>query len=302
MKRISTLLLATLLFVAAAAGQKPKLSPDLASLVAAERAFARTSVKKGIRESFLAFFANEGINFQPHPVKTREAILKRPAPARRPPVTLNWEPVYADVSQAGDLGYTTGPYVLTDQSPQKNPPHYGFYFSVWKKQKDGTWKVVIDAGIDTPDHSQRKFGLEMAPGPRQTLGIAVDPNYDEADHLMNLDKKFLQAANSGGLIPAFLDFLGDDRRLHRNGNLPLTDSDAIRSFLLLNPVEMSWQPMYADVARSRDLGYTYGSYELKYPRTNEVEKGYYVRVWKRNGNGVWKIALDTLTTIPAETN
>ena len=128
MKRISTLLLATLLLVSAAAGQQPKLSPNLASLVAAERAFARTSVEKGIRDSFLAFFADDGINFQPHPVKTREAILKRPAPAKRPPVTLNWEPAYADVSQAGDLGYTTGPYVLTDQSPQPSPPRYGFYF------------------------------------------------------------------------------------------------------------------------------------------------------------------------------
>src|SRR6185503_1875363 len=137
MNRVFSVILMAFAFLTSAVGQKTKPSPALASLVAAERAFARTSVEKGIRESFLEFFAEDGINFQPHPVKTREAILKRPAPATRPPVVLNWEPAYADISRAGDLGYTTGPYVLTDNSPQKRPPHYGFYFSVWKKQSDG---------------------------------------------------------------------------------------------------------------------------------------------------------------------
>jgi ketosteroid isomerase-like protein len=281
--------------------QKPKPSAALDSLVAAERAFARTSVQKGIRESFLEFFAEDGVNFQPHPVKTRAAILKRPAPPTRPPVVLNWEPAYADISSAGDLGYTTGPYVLTDNSPQKHPPHYGFYFSVWKKQSDGNWKVVIDAGIDTPDQSRRKFPLEAAPvSGRQMKRVAVDRNYDASSHLKNLDKEFLAAANSAGLIPTFLEYLGDYPRLHRDGHFPFTDCDAIRSFLLLHPVKMSWQPMYSDVARSGDLGYTYGSYELRDAKTDKVENGYYVRVWKRNRDGVWKIALDTLSPLPPE--
>lgn len=300
MKKVYPVILLLLAFLSSSVGQKPKLSPALASLVAAERAFARTSVKKGIRESFLEFFAEDGINFQPHPVKTREAILKRPAPAKRPPVVLNWEPAYADISTAGDLGYTTGPYVLTDHSPQKNPPHYGFYFSIWKKQRDGNWKVVMDAGIDTPDHSQRKFPLETSQSPRVLKRVTANPNADEPAQLMSLDQEFLQATISAGLIPTYLDYLGDYPRLHRDGNFPLTDCDGIRTFLLLNPVEMSWQPMYADVARSKDLGYTYGSYELKHAKTAIVEKGYYVRVWRRNRNGAWKIALDTLSPLPPE--
>jgi ketosteroid isomerase-like protein len=301
MKRVSFVILVILASVSSAVCQKTKPSAALDSLVAAERAFARTSVQKGIRESFLEFFAEDGVNFQPHPVKTREAILKRPAPATRPPVVLNWEPVYADISSAGDLGYTTGPYVLTDNSPQKNPPHYGFYFSVWKKQSDGNWKVVIDAGIDTPDHSQRKFPLEAAPASgRQTKRVAADRKYDASSYLQKLDQEFLAAANSAGLIPTFLEYLGDYPRLDRDGHFPFTDRDAIRSFLLLNPVEMSWQPMYSEVARSGDLGYTYGSYELRDARTHKAAKGYYVRVWKRNKKGVWKIALDTLSPLPPD--
>jgi hypothetical protein len=111
MKKVFSVILILSAFVSSAVSQKIKTSSPLGSLVEAERAFARTSVQKGIRESFLEFFAEDGINFQPHPVKTREAILKRLAPATRPPVVLNWEPAYADISRAGDLGYTTGPYV-----------------------------------------------------------------------------------------------------------------------------------------------------------------------------------------------
>lgn len=57
-------------------------------------------------------------------------------------------------------------------------------------------------------------------------------------------------------------------------------------------------PLKSDVALSNDLGYTYGSYELKgtgdaVAASSASEKGYYVRVWKRDRAGRWKIALDT---------
>lgn len=66
--------------------------------------------------------------------------------------------------------------------------------------------------------------------------------------------------------------------------------------------------MSADVARSNDLGYTYGRYELRgeggggaggTQTTAAAEKGYYVRVWKRaRAGGRWKIALDTAHPLP----
>src|SRR5262249_45829368 len=95
-------------------------------------------------------FAEDGINFQPHPTNTREAFRKTPPPAPPPPITLNWAPIYGDVSQAGDLGYTTGPYTVEDRSAEKRPARHGMYSSVWKKQADGSWKVVLDLGIQVP--------------------------------------------------------------------------------------------------------------------------------------------------------
>jgi len=276
-----------------------KSSAALDSLVAAENAFAATSVAKGIRESFLMFFADDGINFQPHPTKTREAFLKRPAPATRPPIELNWRPIYADVSRAGDLGYTTGPYTFKDLSPEKRPTRYGYYFSIWKKQANGEWKVAVDCGIETPDHSSQK--LEFRPAPQIKWKASRKINLEsERASLLDLDRKFLKDVQSQGIVNGYLRHFSTEARLHRDGLFPMTERTAIRSYLSSRISTLSWTPIKSDVAQSDDLGYSYGSYELKFAGTNKTEKGYYVRVWKRDDRGVWKLVLDTFSSIPAE--
>jgi ketosteroid isomerase-like protein len=294
------------------AQQSGGYTPALVSLVEAERSFSRMSVERGVRESFLAFFADDGINFQPHPTNTREAYLKRPAPAARPPVTLYWEPVFADVSRAGDLGYTTGPYRLSDQSAERKPTRHGYYFSIWKRQlPGGAWKVALDVGIQTPapDDAERRLRFQAAwqtPPAKKTSA-----NYDlerERAALLEADREFIRAANSRGAARAFQAHLADDARLHRDGIFPLTNREAIRSFLARKKFMLSGEPVKAEVSESNDLGYTYGRYELREGDARQqaaaaaAEKGYYVRVWKRDGasggTGRWKIVLDTTHPLP----
>jgi ketosteroid isomerase-like protein len=57
-----------------------------------------------------------------------------------PKFVLRWEPLGAEVS--GNLGYTYGLY--------RSSNGYGKYVSVWKKQRDGSWKIVVDAGNTSP--------------------------------------------------------------------------------------------------------------------------------------------------------
>ncbi|HXG66271.1 MAG TPA: nuclear transport factor 2 family protein [Blastocatellia bacterium] len=278
--------------------QEKGMSPSLASLVAAERAFARASVEKGVRESFLMFFADDGINFQPHPVNLKEAYQKRPAPPARPPVTLDWEPIYADVSQAGDLGYTTGPYTLSDDTKQR-PTQHGYYFSVWKKQADGSWKVALDLGVSTPAPSaaDARPAFRAARQVRsKTTGVKADPAAERAA-LLNLERKA-----SGGGADALLAHFDDDARLHRNEMFPLVGRDAIRAFLSGKNLTFTWEPIRFDVAQSGDLGYTYGSYELKGDNApaGDVEKGYYANVWKRDEAGQWKLAMHVSVPLPPE--
>lgn len=272
-------------------------SPELQTLVDAERGFARMSVEKGIRASFLAFFAEDGINFQPHPVRTREAILATPEPSEPQQVTLNWEPVLADISVTGDLGYTTGPYILTDQSPAHRPPAYGYYASVWRKQADGSWKVAIDAGVRTPDSGSgiKVARLEVGPmAPVKPPFPAVDAS---SASLMASDRAFLDEAARMGLAEAYFRRLSGRPRLHRNGYIPCTHKDSIRAFVEAHVDSMTWEPIGSSVAESGELGYTYGSYEQR-GTDQKTEKGYYVRIWRTNSAREWKIMLDTTYPLP----
>jgi len=64
---------------------------------------------------------------------------------------LLWTPVGADISNSGDLGYTYGNYEFHSKDKDGKPTvEYGKYTSIWKKQSDGSWKVVLDMGNASP--------------------------------------------------------------------------------------------------------------------------------------------------------
>jgi ketosteroid isomerase-like protein len=61
--------------------------------------------------------------------------------------SLTWAPVGADISASGDLGYTYGTFEFRSKDKDGNAVvDHGKYTSIWKKQKDGNWKVVLDMG------------------------------------------------------------------------------------------------------------------------------------------------------------
>src|SRR5207253_9943909 len=119
-----------------------------APVVEAEHAFAQHSIDHGMKPAFLAYAAPDGVivNRQGF-VNAIETWSKRdPAPAG----LLTWWPIYADVSHAGDLGWTTGPFEYREKSTDEKPAGTGHYFTIWRKQPDGSWKWVLDLGIQHP--------------------------------------------------------------------------------------------------------------------------------------------------------
>lgn len=64
---------------------------------------------------------------------------------------LIWSPVGADISASGDLGYTFGTFEFHSKDKDGNASvEHGKYTSIWKKQNDGSWKVVLDMGNSGP--------------------------------------------------------------------------------------------------------------------------------------------------------
>ena len=65
---------------------------------------------------------------------------------------LIWTPVGADISSSGDFGYTYGNYEFHSKDKEgRDTIEYGKYTSIWKRQKDGSWKVVLDMGNSSPN-------------------------------------------------------------------------------------------------------------------------------------------------------
>lgn len=121
-----------------------QLPASVKTLVEAERAFAAAATAKGQRDAFLEYLADDSLLFRPGPVPGKMFYRTRPVP----PGQLSWGPVFADASLAGDYGVSTGPFEFRKDPKQTDPPNgYGHFVSIWKKQRDGVWKVEVDLGV-----------------------------------------------------------------------------------------------------------------------------------------------------------
>jgi ketosteroid isomerase-like protein len=282
-------LVSTMIVIAIAATIGAAQSQDLLELANAERSFAAETVRVGFRDGFIKFFADDGIGFGPHPERTREKLLSLPAATGPRKVVFNWAPMFGDISAAGDLGYTTGPVLYTNVADSSKPPRHGMYFSVWQKQSDGTWKVAIDMGVDTPS----------AVAPIETSFIAATAvkhsrtNFDATDY-RKLDEEFWNSIAKTSPAKAYVSRLDSQFRIHRKGVMPVTERKAI------GPVISQWKFELIDgkIASSKDLAFTYG----KYTTVNEpnAETGYYVHVWRRDAAGKWKLVVDVQNPLPRD--
>ncbi len=263
------------------------------ALAESERAFARAAGEVGIRDAFLAFLSEDAVIFRPGPVAAGPYLRGTPAQ----PGLLSWEPAFADLAQAGDLGFTTGPWAFRTD-PAGEPLAHGQYFSFWKQQSDGSWKVVIDHGttnpppavetveaVETPGHSDR--------GRRRDVDPAT-----ELERLLERDRAFAAATAVQGKLQALNAFMTGDVRLLRNGQQPTAGIEAARSHAVERTGAISWRVIGGDVASSGDLGYTYGEYEQTVSGSDTpAERGYYVRAW-RPADGTWRVYVDLMSSLP----
>ena len=126
----------------------------LQSMVDTERAFAKMSEDQGVRPAFLAYIADDGILFRPTAVNGKQWFKEHPLPPADKRALLSWQPTYADISLATDMGYTTGPWQFKADINDEKPVAWGNFLTVWKKQPDNSWKFVIDLGISNPQPDQ----------------------------------------------------------------------------------------------------------------------------------------------------
>lgn len=271
-----------------AASEDRRRQSALDSLIAAERSFSRASVDRGIRAAFLEYLDEPSVVFRPRPVDGRKAY----SADENSKITLSWTPVFAEVSAAGDLGYTTGPWTISEDQAGLKPVRYGHYMTVWRRKNNGSWRVAIDLGTTHPEPGKTSAYVES---PR--AGQAPRPASQAAERsaLLDADRAFSAASQAAGFAKAFLDFSAPGVRLYRRSHLPFTTASEVRAALHSNRDAISWSPAGAEVSASGDLGYTYG---IVRPAGGKSETAAYCRVWRKQAGDGWKVVIDVENPFP----
>jgi ketosteroid isomerase-like protein len=143
-------ILGTVLICAALAAAQSTPSKANAELLKADRDFfAATKARKV--DGWMEFMTDETTLSREKPYTGLAAIRSAISDAFADPnFQLTWDPETAVLFESGTMGYTSGHYVVVtdgaDRMPEKSS---GQYLTVWKKQKDGSWKVLWDGGTST---------------------------------------------------------------------------------------------------------------------------------------------------------
>ncbi len=134
------------LFLPSSAGGKPPKNPA-DSVRAADQEWMKVFAAKDLDKS-VAFCEENGAVLAPNaPIaQGRQAIAKSFAGFfALPNLKITWQADNANVARSGELGYTSGAYQMSfTDAAGKTIPDNGKYVTVWRKQADGNWKVVLD--------------------------------------------------------------------------------------------------------------------------------------------------------------
>jgi ketosteroid isomerase-like protein len=129
----------------------PTMSSGKTLLFELEARFAKDVAAQG-GAGFAAWFAEDGVALGngAAPLIGKVAIAKS-ANWSPSAYQLTWTPTDAMMGPSGDMGYTWGHYEGRSKDSHGNPVlTSGRYMTIWRREKDGTWKVVLDAGANEP--------------------------------------------------------------------------------------------------------------------------------------------------------
>lgn len=109
--------------------------------------FKNMAQSKGIQEAFYTFADSNAVMKRDNDslIEGKEAIKALFADPKYKNATVTWKPDFVHVSDDGTLAYTYGRYVWTATDSLGAKQNFkGRFHTVWKRQKDGSWKFVWD--------------------------------------------------------------------------------------------------------------------------------------------------------------
>jgi ketosteroid isomerase-like protein len=200
--------------------------------------------------------------------------------------TLQWKSLLADISAAGDLGYTHGRF--------ERPAGSGYYLTIWKKTPGGNWKVAFSQGLVLIK------GLNQKPIGKQIDPAKADP---VTRQVLATEKAFSDYSVKHGTSEAFYRFIADNGMALSPAGPPRTKETFAKAIAEAkkkketgaSKSKLEWQALFSDVSASGDMAYNYGTYDYSITDAQgrtQVSHGYFVTVWKKQPGSGWKFLLD----------
>lgn len=153
-KQIFILILPFLLLAACSNKRNKKNNEDKkAEMIAAEISFSKFSELNGTRKALMEYIDSEGVLLRPNIMPlVGAAAIDFISQANDTAYTMIWQPKGGNIAESGELGYTFGIYSITPK--YKDSIMHGTYVNIWKKQPDGSWKLLLDSGNEGIDEEQ----------------------------------------------------------------------------------------------------------------------------------------------------
>jgi ketosteroid isomerase-like protein len=273
----------------------PGLAPALAVAAPApdvrevDAAFAALAAEVGHHAAFVDYLAEDAVLFRPEPVAGQEWLATHePAGGQ-----LEWQPTAAAASCNRQLAVTTGPWRYSNAAG--GDPVAGHYLSVWRLQRDGQWRVVLDHGID---HDPAALPAEALEGAFARLWpVATSGNCagrGEARDLGRAEQAFNDRVRRAGLPRALSESAAAGMIAYRDDAAPGRVTAAWPAEDAQFAAGAVAQTAGTVFAADADIAATYGVLQS----TEGGKRSLYVRVWSRERRR-WRVALDLQAPLPA---
>lgn len=250
-------------------------------LAEAERAFSAASERIGITASFVEYLDDSCVMFNPGPVNGKELYRNR----KENGAHLQWAPTFVVVAASGDFGISTGPWEYRRKKGD-TAVSYGHYFSVWKKNRDGVWKVILDNGINYSASAKKKEKDSFSSLPQKKR-----PSSSAAPAaILALERSFADAAGKDSRT-AYQKYSAENIHLYRKDSFPTSTKKEALQLIPADEQGRSYHPVDAKISAAGDIGFVYG-----YTIDQKQDTSSYVRVWMNEDQ--WKVAADLQEAFP----
>jgi ketosteroid isomerase-like protein len=121
----------------------------------------------------------------------------------------------------------------------------------------------------------------------------------EKQNMMQTDIDFSNRSVEVGSHQAFIEYAANDVTLLKPNSYPVVGIDSLKQSYVGKSdsiYTLTWKPSYAKIAKSGELGYTYGIWNLEITAgelKGKLYEGTYATIWEKNDKGEWRFVLDT---------